>query len=108
VTDAPKRSARERVFERLESYASVGAPCPPNGSLVRGEHLQRLQAEGKIKVEYSNHGCGGLHRTVEILVGPHAGKRTAPPPPPIQVRTFISPPRQKPSLARIRWGSDWC
>lgn len=65
-------------FALLEEAAARGDRCPqsrPHGPIVSGV-ITALARAGKIRSEVYVHNW----RVVEILVGPHAGKRTAPEP----------------------------
>jgi len=67
-----------RVFSMLERYAIDGQRCPPNVRYgdegISPGTLAELARRGDIRVEYA----GNNFRRVFILVGPHAGKSTAP------------------------------
>lgn len=74
---APTPEALRNAFVTLERCAVAGERCPNNGtpgidSAVTGA----LARAGKIKVEVS----GRNWRTVTILIGPHAGRKTMPDP----------------------------
>lgn len=64
------------IFERLEKIAAAGGRCPTADQGLKSELVSALANAGKIKVEISTHNW----RRVMILVGPHAGKSTAPNP----------------------------
>lgn len=73
-----KRKAIDLGFAAIERAAIHGARCPttktrenPAGGLPSGVTSELLK-QGKIKVEVYAHNW----RVIEILVGPHAGKRT--------------------------------
>ena len=69
--------ALQQCFEAIERAACEGARCPENGTLgVHSVYTAELARAGRIRVEISGHNW----RTVEILAGPHTGKRTAPNP----------------------------
>lgn len=69
----------EQAFQMLEAAAVAGMRCPADktqgGSLPDGA-VSELWRRGKIKSEVS----GRNFRQITILVGPHAGKKTAPNP----------------------------
>ena len=52
------------------------APAEPPSDLISSDHVTALARQGRILVEIS----GRNYRTVTILEGPHAGKKTAPDP----------------------------
>jgi hypothetical protein len=76
----------DNTFARLVECALKGERCPisnwerlphqtkrkPPGPMVKSEHLQMLARQGRILIEISGHNW----RTVTILDGPHAGKKT--------------------------------
>jgi hypothetical protein len=73
---APARTALDEIV----NAALMGERCPINaaesaGGLPRGATTELARA-GLIRVEVYPHNW----RVIEILQGPHAGKRTAPPP----------------------------
>lgn len=69
-------------YRLIEQAAIAGARCPvnitmatPDGGLASGV-TGALARDGRIRIEvYAKN-----WRVIEILKGPHAGKRTAPPP----------------------------
>ena len=60
-----------RVFGMLEAAAAAGARCPINDQLPYGA-TKMLACNGRIRIEVYAHNW----RVVEILEGPHKGKRT--------------------------------
>lgn len=71
----------EACFAAIERAACEGARCPFNQTEtvrtgVRSDVLAELTRAGRIKVEIS----GQNYRTITLLTGPHAGKRTRPDP----------------------------
>lgn len=65
-------------FATLERCAAAGERCPvnqPKGSFP-SDRTSKLARQGKIRVEIFRYNW----RVVTILVGPHAGKQTAPAP----------------------------
>jgi hypothetical protein len=65
------------VFKILEQCATAGKRCPENSTEGVGHGIiPALARAGRIRVEIS----GQNYRTVTIMVGPHAGKSTAPNP----------------------------
>lgn len=64
-------------FVTLEKAACEGARCPKNGEQgVQSDITTALAKAGRIKIEVSGHN----YRTITILDGPNAGKRTRPDP----------------------------
>ena len=84
------RRTLDETFAILVAAAVKGERCPlsnwerlpfqeqgePPTALVCSNQLQKLARAGRIVIEVS----GRNYRTVTILVGPHAGKKTAPDP----------------------------
>lgn len=73
-------STLEETFKALEAAAIAGGRCPmnePDGPLHYGD-VPKLARAGRILIEIS----GRNFRQVTILVGEHAGKKTAPNPDP--------------------------
>ena len=66
----------QKSFEIIEAAAVKGERCPMNWDLPIMYAVGVLAREGKIKSEISGHN----YRQVTILVGPNAGKSTAPDP----------------------------
>lgn len=64
----------DQVFACFVSAALAGKRCPQSHELPAGSPAlsRELARQGRIKIEISGHN----YRTVEILTGPHAGKRT--------------------------------
>ena len=69
--------SRDRTFHLLAEAARTGARCPKKGEIPWGkDHVAMLARLGHIRIEiYARN-----WRVVEIMTGPHAGKRTAPAP----------------------------
>jgi hypothetical protein len=70
-------SELEKVYELVERAAIRGERCPQNDELAAvatsgPELLRALAKAGRLRIEVS----GRNWRTVTILAGPHAGKRT--------------------------------
>lgn len=73
----PGRLTKDEVFAFLGECAAQGRRCPENETEgLSGHNMPALCRDGKIRVEIS----GQNFRQVHILVGPHAGKSTAPNP----------------------------
>lgn len=69
----------DRDFALLEAAAAAGKRCPlcaPYGPIQSSKAIPWLCRDGRIRSEIS----GQNYRVVTILVGPHAGKKTAPNP----------------------------
>jgi hypothetical protein len=64
------------AFSMIEAAAVKGVRCPENYDLPLTTAAVALAKQGKIKIEIS----GRNYRQVTILVGPNAGKTTAPNP----------------------------
>jgi hypothetical protein len=64
------------TFKHLERLAVAGDRCPTRDQGLDGKYVKALADAGKIAVEVSTHNW----RRITILVGPHAGKATAPNP----------------------------
>jgi hypothetical protein len=64
------------IFNLVVSAAIAGERCPENWKLPLSTGISQLCKHGRLKVYISGHN----YRQVEILDGPHAGKRTAPDP----------------------------
>lgn len=86
----------KRSFEIIEAAAVAGQRCPMNWDLPITGAPGVLAREGKIKIEISGHN----YRQVTILVGPHAGKVTAPDPSGARIWMIIG-------KATIRNGETW-
>lgn len=68
-------TALEHCFAAIERAACEGARCPKNGEFgVDTIYTNTLARQGRIKVEIS----GQNYRTITLLTGPNAGKRTRP------------------------------
>ena len=70
------RQKVQKSFEMIEAAAVKGVRCPMNWDLPIMSSPSELARAGKIKIEIS----GRNYRQVTILVGPNAGKSTAPDP----------------------------
>lgn len=69
--------ALDNCFASIERAACEGARCPTNGNCgVETAYVIELARQGRIRIEISGHN----YRTVTILTGPNAGKRTRPDP----------------------------
>jgi hypothetical protein len=70
----------EKLFEIVVNAAKFSRRCPTNeeldGAITAACGLPELARMGRILIEIS----GRNYRTVTILMGAHAGKRTAPDP----------------------------
>jgi hypothetical protein len=65
-----------RVFKQIEAAAIAGERCPLAGEIDGGSTATtRLAREGRIFIEVFPHNW----RVATMLVGPHKGKKTAPP-----------------------------
>ncbi len=81
----------QRAFAELEQAAIEGRRCPLNrDGNVNTKTLTRLVEQGRIEL---GRGAGNW-RVVTILVGPHAGKKTAPPPLKIKDTPIIAQVRE--------------
>lgn len=70
------RQHHETVFKMVEEAAATGKRCPTNYEWpVNAKRLRDLEKEGKLRTVI----YGRYWRVAEILVGPHAGKKTAMP-----------------------------
>lgn len=84
MTGSISQPSLARAFAAIESAAAKGLRCPfvrrkefPHSPIEEGA-IRVLKAAGKIK----DRTYGPNFRVVTVLVGPHAGKSTAPPPNP--------------------------
>ncbi len=82
LTRKPTALRDETLFERFEQAAISGERCPTMGQLRdegyvdSSKSAQRLADSGAIRIEvYARN-----YRVIEIKLGPHEGRRTAPPP----------------------------
>lgn len=64
-----------KTFKMLESAAANGERCPQRDDGVRTDDTRFMTARGWIRIYIYFHN----YRVVEILAGPHAGKKTAAP-----------------------------
>lgn len=90
----------KQAFDMLEEAAIAGARCPVSRVNGLTSHLTGdLARSGKIRIDVYPHN----YRVVTILVGPNAGRATAPPPNktwrPYLTIEKDSPPR--PQYARV-------
>ena len=70
-------AALEACYAAVERAAIEGRRCPENGTFsVDTRYMVALAHAGRIQIKISGHN----YRTVTILQGEHAGKRTAPDP----------------------------
>lgn len=86
TTPRRTRMTIDEVFAVLETAAVKGERCPvsqwqenagpPPSDLISSSSVTALARQGRILVEVS----GRCWRTVTILTGPHAGKKTMPDP----------------------------
>lgn len=94
----PSQKAIEKAWVEVRFCAAVGLRCPPDsykadktGDVIKGlgrGTIMALAAAGKIRAEVYAHNF----RRITVLVGPHAGKSTAPPPGPVQRPYKVTPP----------------
>lgn len=84
-----KQQTLNDAFRIIEAAAIAGERCPMstnNGGSLVPANVSVLAKTGRIAIEVS----GRNWRRVTILVGPHAGKSTAPNPEPNRNKVFLT------------------